>query len=305
MHDKAPVSVIIPAFKARNFIDQALESVFAQTHLPAEIIIVDDDSPEPIADLLSPFMANQHGVSVRLLQHEKNAGLGAARNTGITAATCQWVAFLDHDDLWAPDHLSNIINQLMADDGDLGFCSVIQFESDPRISLGLWGPLGDRIDSDLAFRLFERSFITPSATVIRRSILLDLGGFSTKAEVHMCEDLDLWLRLLQNGAVFSYSSKPTAFYRKHPMAATSRPGYMAYQAAHVRQMHMGQIKGYWLKKHVIVARAWWNALIVLNRTERFRIDILIHALRASLIVPWEIVRGLLHLAGGRLRRNTH
>jgi glycosyltransferase involved in cell wall biosynthesis len=296
--DEPSVSVVIPAYKARNYLKESLSSVATQDYPNLEVLVIDDCSPEPIDDILAEYAENSSAPSHRLLRHEKNQGLGASRNTGIKNARGEYIALLDHDDVWKPDHVSNLMRHLLQDKADLAFCSVIQFESDPETSLGLWGPPNNELEEDFVFSLFKMSFITPSATLIRRTSLLHSKGFSTEPSVHMCEDLDLWLRLIQSGAKISFSKSPTAYYRKHPAAATSRPGYMAYQSAYVKQIHMQNIVAPWFQKRSIVARNWWGAFNTLAITDRIRPDVLLKAIQTSLPVPWEAIRGLVHLFRG-------
>ena len=299
---KPLVSVVIPAYKARNYLQSSLASVTLQSYPNLEVLVIDDCSPEPIDDIIAEYAENPSAPTLRLLRHEKNQGLGASRNTGIKDAGGEYIAFLDHDDLWKPDHVSNLMRQLLKDEADLVFCSVIQFETDPETSLGLWGPPNNELEEDFVFSLFKFSFITPSATLVRRDRLHELNGFSTDPAVHMCEDLDLWLRLIHNGAKISFSSSPTAYYRKHAAAATSRPGYMAYQSAHVRQIHMRNIVAPWSQKRAIVARSWWAAFNTLVMTDRIRHDVLLKAIQTSIPVPWEALRGLVHLFRRRLKK---
>lgn len=303
--DEPSVSVVIPAYKARNYLKQSLASVALQDHLILEVLVIDDCSPEPIDDILSEYGENPSAPTLRLLRHEKNQGLGASRNTGIKNARGEYVAFLDHDDVWKPDHVGNLMRQLQKDEADLVFCSVIQFETDPKISLGLWGPPDNKLKENFAFSLFQMSFITPSATIVRRDRLQKVNGFSTDPAVHMCEDLDLWLRLLHKGAKISFSKSPTTYYRKHPAAATSRPGYMAYQSAHVRQIHLANIEAPWFEKHSIVAQKWWTAFNTLAMSDRLRLDVLGKAVVASVPVPWEIGRGVLRFLRSWPKRVDH
>ncbi len=299
------VSVIIPAYKARNYLKCSLASVIAQIYPNIEVLVIDDCSPEPIDDILAEFTENPFAPTLRLLRHEKNQGLGASRNTGIKEACGEFIAFLDHDDVWKPDHVGNLMRQLQKDEADLVFCSVIQFEKDSEISLGLWGPPNNELEEDFVFSLFQMSFITPSATLVRRDKLRELNGFSTDPAVHMCEDLDLWLRLIHKGAKISFSNSPTAYYRKHPAAATSRPGYMAYQSAHVRQIHLANIEAPWFEKHSIVAQNWWTAFNTLAMADHLRLDVLCKALLTSLPVPWEIGRGALRFLRSWPKRVNH
>jgi glycosyltransferase involved in cell wall biosynthesis len=98
------LSVVIPAYNRSNVIGAAVRSVLQQ-QLPAadwtyEIIVVDDGSSDDLDLALEPF-----GDRVRLLRHASNAGAAAARNTGIEAASGDYVAFLDSDDAWLPEKL--------------------------------------------------------------------------------------------------------------------------------------------------------------------------------------------------------
>ncbi|GAB6164120.1 hypothetical protein JCM19992_01200 [Thermostilla marina] len=96
----APVSVVIPAYNSSRYLGATLRSVFAQTVRPQEIIVVDDGSEDDSAALAESF-----GPPVRVIRQE-NRGESAARNRGIEAASSEWIAFLDADDLWAPTKLA-------------------------------------------------------------------------------------------------------------------------------------------------------------------------------------------------------
>lgn len=298
------VSVVIPAYKARNYLRESLASVAAQDYPCLEVWVIDDESPEPVDDIINGYMADKASPPLKLFRHETNRGLGASRNTGIRKAAGEYIAFLDHDDLWCPGHVSGLIARMSAEDADFGFCSVMQFRDDPADVLGVWGPDDRNIDETLPFRLFRSNFITPCAVIARRSTLQALGGFGTDPDLHMCEDLDLWLRALEAGAKFTHSPLPTAYYRKHDSAATSRQGYMDYQSAHVRCIHRNRVKGPWFEKRSIVAALWWQALLSLKKAGTFRWDVLGRAFVSGIPVPWEIAKGVLHFFGIRLRRGA-
>ena len=96
------VSVIIPVYNARPWIRQALESVFAQTYRPLEVIVVDDGSSDGSLDIPASFP----GV---ICLSQENKGPAAARNKGLALARGLFFAFLDADDLWLPDKLTRQI----------------------------------------------------------------------------------------------------------------------------------------------------------------------------------------------------
>src|SRR5205085_6920251 len=89
-----PVTAIIPAYNRPGPTVRAIESILGQRPaVPAEIIVVDDGSADDTADAAE-------ATGVRVVRHEVNQGLAAARNTGIEAASHEWVALLDSDDEW-------------------------------------------------------------------------------------------------------------------------------------------------------------------------------------------------------------
>ena len=94
------VSVVIPVFNRREALRRAVLSVLLQSFEDYELIVVDDGSTEPVADVI----ADQ--PRVRLLRHRTNSGAAAARNTGAREATAKYIAFLDSDDAWHPEKLA-------------------------------------------------------------------------------------------------------------------------------------------------------------------------------------------------------
>ena len=289
------VSVIIPTYKARNYLREALESIRLQDYRNVEIIVIDDASPEPIDDIADEFSGYANVPYLRVLKHAKNQGQAAARNTGIAAANGEYIALLDHDDLWTPEHLSDIIDGMITNKCDIGFCSAMEFTDSPGDWAALWGPDENKNDEYPGFQLFCKSYVTPSSAVIRKSLLLELNGFNPKREVHACEDFDLWLRMAQHGTKFHYSTRPTTFYRHHAEQITLKDAYMTCQSAYVRQLHMGKIRGPFFKKRSILAANWWQAYIKMRKTGVLRLDLLSRAIISSIPVPWEAIRGVCHL----------
>jgi glycosyltransferase involved in cell wall biosynthesis len=121
---KADVSVVIPAFNARRFIGEALDSVLAQTVLPRQVIVVDDGSVDGTAEVV-----RRYAPRVTLLQQD-NAGNAAARNRGVAAADGARLAFLDADDTWcAADKLERQAAALDVDPTlDMVFGLMVQYE---------------------------------------------------------------------------------------------------------------------------------------------------------------------------------
>ena len=99
----ALISCIIPAYNGERYLREAIDGILSQTYRPLEIIVVDDGSTDGTADIIASY-----GGQVRYIW-QPNGGLAAARNLGLGAATGEFVAFLDQDDLW---HLEKLTRQM-------------------------------------------------------------------------------------------------------------------------------------------------------------------------------------------------
>jgi len=156
------VAVVMPAWNAERFIEEALASALAQTVPPASIVVVDDGSTDATARLA----ASAHH-SVRVLRRE-HAGIGAARTAGVAATTSELVAFLDADDLWLPEKLER---QLAVMDGDPStdavFCSIDEFSDPVHTPPATVRPPRQSVAAALT-----------SAALLRRDVLDRLGPFA-------------------------------------------------------------------------------------------------------------------------------
>jgi GT2 family glycosyltransferase len=199
---RLPISLVIPAYNAEAHIRAALESVTSQSVMPAEIIVVDDASPDRISDV-----ATEYGA--RVIRFPVNAGPAAARNAGAFAASQPWVAFLDADDVWLGDKLQA---QWAAIESwpDVGFCftdyDVVdagamrsrEMASDEgyaamRPSERRGTALRFECDA-LADGLARSMFIRQSSVIVRRALFLRLGGYDEA--LRLSEDYEFFLRLI-------------------------------------------------------------------------------------------------------------
>ena len=99
-------SIIIPLYNKERYVENAIKSILKQTITDYEIIIVNDGSTDSSKEIISKYVSDK----IRIIDHQKNKGLSAARNTGIKNATSDYVTFLDADDLWKPNFLQTIKN---------------------------------------------------------------------------------------------------------------------------------------------------------------------------------------------------
>ena len=118
------VSVVIPIFKVRNFIERCVCSLFEQTLKDVEYIFVDDASPDDSIDILKSCIDRypERKDQIVILTHEHNQGLPAARNTGLAVATGEYVFHCDSDDFVEKDMLEEMYNAAKEQDADMVYC---------------------------------------------------------------------------------------------------------------------------------------------------------------------------------------
>jgi len=215
------VSVIIPAYNSEKFIRRAIDSVLAQTHPAAEIIVVDDGSTDNTGEIVQSY-----GPPVQYL-HQENAGPGAARNAGIRAARGDWIAFLDHDDEWLPEKLQVQLDLLQRHPDLVWATSNFQrcLCDQNRRGLDL-APA--QAEQALAGKEYFDSYFSAylagcrgctDTKIIHRKVFETVGHFQTG--IHRTEDMDFWCRIAFHWPRVGFSPQPLAVY--HMEAA---PGLM-------------------------------------------------------------------------------
>jgi glycosyltransferase involved in cell wall biosynthesis len=201
---QSDISVIIPAYKAAGTIARALDSVLAQTRPAAEILVVDDGSPDDIAAALAPYAGR-----VALLR-KPNGGAASARNWGLDRARGRLIAFLDADDYWEPHKLARQL-AVLERHPRVGLVAGAYFEQAPggeRRASTLAGPVA--LDQEVAAagaRAFEIALqVWTSVALVRRDAL---GGLRFDETLRTAEDRDLWIRLIA-GAPHYLIAEPLA-----------------------------------------------------------------------------------------------
>ena len=114
------VSIVVPAYKVEEYLPRCLDSILAQTYHRLEIIVVNDGSPDRCGDIMRDYAARD--ARFRLI-FQDNAGLGAARNVGIAAASGEYVCMIDSDDYVRPDYVSRMVRLARRRDADIVICN--------------------------------------------------------------------------------------------------------------------------------------------------------------------------------------
>ena len=187
------VSVIIPTYHRATVVGEAVDSVLGQTYRDGEIIVVDDGSTDGTGEVMSNYVA-RFGARVSYLR-QRNAGAPAARNVGLRAATGEYVAFLDSDDLYLPRRLEVGVGAL-EDDPQCGASYVDAQTVDAQGAVLLRSRVrrfGGPASGWILPALFRGDPIATNAITIRRSVLDEVGLFDEK--LWSGQDTDLWWRI--------------------------------------------------------------------------------------------------------------
>ncbi len=200
----AVISVITPTYNRARFLPAAVASVLSQTFGDFELIIVDDGSEDNTPDVLKPFFADRR---VRYV-YQENQGQSHARNLALKQATGDFIAFLDSDDVWAPDKLEKQLAVFRANpEVDIvhGDEAIIN-EQGSVVSLQNMRRYSGRITRYL---LADNS-VSITTALVRRRCFDEMGGFDTS--VGVADDYELWLRF---SARYCYQYEPgiVASYR--------------------------------------------------------------------------------------------
>ena len=209
----AKVTIVVPVYcssaEHEGFLRETLRSVAAQTYRDFETIIVDDRSPIDVEPLVGSI---ENLPNVRILRNATNIGHAESRNAGVRAAEGEFIAFLDHDDLWLPEKLERQMAALEANaDAAMVFCD-----------MEIFGPHVDRLRMDQSIVPIRPSFywfvchgnftISASAVMARKQAMLDIGLFDSRYST--CDDFDAWLKILMIAPVVHLPER-LAKYRLH------------------------------------------------------------------------------------------
>lgn len=194
------VSVVIPTYNYGRFVGEAIRSVLAQTFTDFELMVVDDGSTDDTKEVVTSF----NDARIKYI-YQENLGVGAALNNGIKASIGEYVTILGSDDVYLPQNLE-LKAKLLDTRPDIGLvCSDLYvFDNDTGAILGrFWRDKKVShywVDPERAARqplkelLYRGCFIMPQATMIRRTVLNEVGGFDESLPTH--EDWDLFVRII-------------------------------------------------------------------------------------------------------------
>ena len=243
-------SIIIPLYNKAPYVRKALESVFAQTYTDYELIVVDDGSTDDSASIVQQFIDERlkvkgeensgavtstynlspitYKLSVRLIT-QSNAGVSAARNSGVAASSGDYIAFLDADDWWEPTYLEKMA-KLIEDYPEAGlYASNYYYHKDGKNIIKVDIPTGYFNYPKEYFKNFAMP-VTSISVVISHKVYDEMGGFPVG--IKLGEDFLLWAKIAMHYPMV-FLNEPLAYYNN-----TLPPNYRATYNLHAPEHHM-------------------------------------------------------------------
>lgn len=192
------ISVIITTFNRKEMLKRAIDSVLAQTFTDWELIVVDDASTDGTKKFMEELEIDNEGShTIKYSRNPKNFGCDTQpKNIGARMATGEYIAYLDDDNTFRPDHLQALYNELQRNpkiDVAYGDRIVIDDEGQIEPRMGVSSDFSDTI-------LMQRNYIDTSDVLMKREALFDVGGWDERFKKYV--DWNLWVRMAKAGKAF-------------------------------------------------------------------------------------------------------
>ncbi len=289
----ASVSVIIPTYNNGRFLPEAIESVFAQTVQPVEIIVVDDGSTDDTLERLRPY-----ATRISYL-YQANQGVSAARNLGLREASGDFIAFLDSDDVWHPRKLE-VQLEVFGKRPDLGLLAAAGFQWPDSTFPHIRGEPESSLRLISWAQLVVKNRLVTSSVMIRTPILKCAGEFDT--QMQSSEDRDLWLRVGKLSLIGNLTM-PLTGYRDLP-ASLSKHAWKA-QRGMLRILEKLDQQKAWGKSVLLRRKAYsyaYHACTCMHNNERSYLRSVINLAKSFMWYPLPYRRAEVQTAFERPKR---
>lgn len=231
------ISIIMPAYNASKHIAETLDSIKNQTYTNWEIILVNDCSKDNTIELVNKFSESVDNP-VKVITNETNSGVSFSRNVAVANASGSWLALLDSDDVWLPNHLETLMNEVTKD-SELSFvyAGCLVFLDDVK-NIIFKQQITQLMLDNFNVSLFTHQIGINPCTVMLHKNSWDAAGGMVR-DLNHAEDKDLFLRIAKKGMKFKFTNEYTALYRKHSDAfgASNNNSKMALGSVYVYEKH--------------------------------------------------------------------
>ena len=223
------VSVIIPYFKKKNFVDQSISSVLNQSYSNIEIIIVyDDEDKSDLEYLRKIYNSNK---KIKIIVNKKNIGAGFSRNRGIRESKGKYVCFIDSDDIWKKEKIENQINHMRKNNYKISHTSYEIINDKNEI-------IGNRKAKDFynIKDILTSCDIGLSSVILEKDLINDQIQFSN---LKTKEDFVLWLKILKSKVIIGGLDENLLLWRKTKNSLSSSTIQKLFDGFRVYKIYMG------------------------------------------------------------------
>lgn len=186
------VSIIVPVYNVEKFIRETMDSVLAQTYPHWELLLVEDGSGDSSAEVIETYIKEKQETRIRLIRQPSNQGAAKARNRGVQEAGGRYLAYLDADDLWAPEKLERQL-RFMTEKGAAFSFTGYEFADENGVGMGKIV----RVPETLHYRQ-----ALSNTTIFTTTVMFDTHRISRELlemPVVKSEDTALWWKVLRMG----------------------------------------------------------------------------------------------------------
>lgn len=229
------ISVIMPAYNSEKTISDAIQSAVEQTYKNIEVIIIDDCSQDETVKKATIYARKDNRI--KILKNSTNMGVALSRNRGIETANGEWIAFLDSDDMWAPEKIEKQYNMLLKNPSSAICFTGSAFINDRGMRSDYMLSVPEQLDY---FDLLKQNLISCSSVLVKKEIL---NRYPMDSDPMIHEDLATWLKILKDGSVAVGINEPLLIYRissKSKSGNKIRAAQMQWKTYHV--VGIGYIK---------------------------------------------------------------
>ncbi len=227
------LSINLCCFNSEKYLRETLESVVNQTYKDWELVIINDGSSDSTEAIILEYIDKGYPI---VYHSQENKGLGFSRNKALELSRGEFVAFLDHDDMWLPEKAERQVSAFLNNrDADFAYTNFYVLENgDKKVSFSKRQP-----DGHVFERFLHHYPVAVLTVMVRREALNGLGGFFDR-RLHLAEEYDLFMRLLCKSKAV-YVDTPLAVYRVHPDMSSIKffekwPEEMAYIMDKLKRM---------------------------------------------------------------------
>ena len=236
------ISIIMPAYNSEKYIEKAILSVCRQDYIDWELIVIDDCSTDSTAEIVKKMAKSDSRI--RYIKNSRNRGVAKSRNRGIASALGEWIAFLDSDDCWSSDKLSQQMNCALQNHAHFIFSgSAFMDQSGRKLQYYL------RVPKKITFyELLKQNIISCSSVLIKKELL---EQYPMRCSKNMHEDFAVWLQILRDTGEPAYGvNRPLLIYRITPGSKSNnkiKAACMTYRV--YRYIGLSSAKSLWYWMH--------------------------------------------------------